>query len=242
MRPFEEGFRLTVKVRIMHARVRRMIEESGEWNAAAWGVPINQHDMAGTTLLFSVAMLDGLRKLGLRIDAEEGERYVHLWRWVGQTIGVDPRLLPTSEADAMRLADLIAATTGRPDQDARDLTKALFDTAWNGAHTPKEKRDAARRYHFATTLCRELVGDALADDLGVPTNRFRYALPIARRFVAGASRVTRSVPFAERSAVAAGMRYWDRVVAFGMQGKPYDFEPPDALGTRRRTGLYAVRA
>ena len=44
-----------------------MILRSGRWDAERWGAPINQHDMAGTQLLFSLAVLEGLRTLGFRI-------------------------------------------------------------------------------------------------------------------------------------------------------------------------------
>jgi hypothetical protein len=230
MRPFADGWQITVKVRLIHAQVRRMILKSGKWNAGAWGTPVNQHDMAGTTLLFSIAIMDGLRKLGVRIDSEEGERYIHLWRWVGRVIGVDPALLPVSEPDAARLADLIAATMAPPDQDSRDLTKALFDAAWDGAVTRKQRRDAARKHLFGTTLCRELIGRELADQLRVPRNTFRYAMPMVRRLVGGVERFTRAVPFAERSAIAAGTHYWDRVVEIGLQGATYEFALPSALG------------
>ena len=231
MRPFAEGWQITLKVRLIHAQVRRMILKTGTWNEGAWGAPVNQHDMAGTTLLFLLVIMDGLRKLGVRIDTDEGERYMHLWRWVGHVIGVDSRLLPASEADATRLADLIAATMGPPDQDSRDLTKALFDAAFEGAVTPKQKRDAARRVLFGTTLCRELIGDELADALHVPRNSMRFALPMVRRLVGGVERFTRAVPFAERGAIAAGSHYWDRVVQIGLQGATYEFGLPSALGS-----------
>ena len=231
MRPFAEGWQIALKVRLIHAQVRRMILRSGKWDASQWGAPINQHDMAGTTLLFSVAILDGLRKLGVRLTPDEAEPYVHLWRWVGHVIGVDGGLLPTSEHDALRLADLIAATMGPPDQDSRDLTKALFDAAWDGAETPKQKRDAARQVLFGTTLCRELIGDDLADALLVPRNRARFAMPMVRRLVSGVGRFTRAVPFAERSAIAAGARYWDRVVTIGLKGATYEFGLPERLGS-----------
>ncbi|MBX3190394.1 MAG: DUF2236 domain-containing protein [Labilithrix sp.] len=229
MRPFADGWQITLKVRLIHAQVRKMILGSGKWNEGAWGVPVNQHDMAGTTLLFSVAMIDGLRKLGMRIEADEAERYVHLWRWVGQVIGVHRDILPTSEPDAMRLADLIGATMGPPDGDSRDLTRALFQAAWDGAHTRKQKRDAARKVLFGTTICRELVGDDLADQLGVERTSFRYAMPMVRRLVRSVERFTRAVPFGERSAIAVGARYWDRVVEIGLQGATYEFALPDRL-------------
>lgn len=230
MRPFADGWQITVKVRLIHAQVRRMILRSRKWNEGAWGAPVNQHDMAGTTLLFSVAIIDGLRKLGVQIGADEAERYVHLWRWVGHVIGVDAELLPASEQDAMRLADLIAATMAPPDEDSRGLTKALFDAAWTGAVTPKQKREAARKVLFGTTLCRELIGDELADALRVPNNTARYAMPIVKRLVRGVERFTRAVPFGERGAIAAGSHYWDRVVEIGLQGATYEFSLPSRLG------------
>ena len=230
MRPYADGWQITLKVRLIHAQVRRMILKSGKWNAAAWGSPINQHDTAATTLLFSLAIMDGLRNLGVRVETEEGERYIHLWRWIGRVIGVDPDLLPVCEQDASRLAELIAATMEPPDQDSRDLTKALFDASFEGAVTPQQRRGAARRNLFGTTLCRELIGDELADGLAIPRNTARFAMPMVRRLVSGIERFKRAVPFAERSAVAAGTRYWDRVVEIGLQGATYEFALPSRLG------------
>lgn len=229
VKPYAEGWQITVKVRLIHAQVRRMILKKGHWNAAAWGAPVNQHDMAGTTLLFSCAMIDGLRKLGMRIDSEEAESYVHLWRWVGRVIGVDDGVLPASEAEGMRLADLIAHTMGEPDQDSRDLTKALFEAAFDGQTTKKQIRDAERKVAFGRTICRELVGDDLADKLGVPPTRWRYAMPIMKRFVAGVERVAQHVPFSHPTAVAVGSFYWDRVVEVGLQGATAEFLLPDRL-------------
>ena len=60
MRPRAPGWQLTLQVRLIHAHVRRMILATGRWDAAAWGAPINQHDEAGTSLLFSNVVLDGI--------------------------------------------------------------------------------------------------------------------------------------------------------------------------------------
>jgi hypothetical protein len=229
MRPFAEGWRITLKVRLIHAQVRRMILASGRWDAASWGLPINQHDLAGTTLLFSAAIIDGLRKLGMNVSAEEADRYIHLWRWVGRTIGVHPDVLPASEAEAMRLADLIGMTMGEPDQDSRDLTRALFEAAFQGCVTAADLRRAQRKVTFGRLVCRELIGDELADKLAVPTTGLRHAMPILKRIVRQAGRFTSVVPFADRTALAAGSRYWDRVVQVGLQGAMYEFPLPGRL-------------
>ncbi|HEY8073868.1 MAG TPA: oxygenase MpaB family protein, partial [Labilithrix sp.] len=148
MRPYADGWQITVKVRLIHAQVRRMLLKSGRWKPELWGLPVNQHDMAGTTLLFSVSIIDGLRKLGMRIGHAEADDYVHLWRWVGRVIGVDEGVLPASEAEGMRLASLVETTMGEPDQDSRELTKALFDAAYDGCTTRRQKRNAARNVAF----------------------------------------------------------------------------------------------
>ena len=125
MHPHGQGWQGALRVRLVHAHVRRMIGRTGLWDDA-WGTPINQHDEAGTSLLFSVAVLGGLRRLGVRIAPEEAERYVQLWRWTGWLMGVDAELLPASEAEGERLGALITATQGDPDDDSRRLTRALL--------------------------------------------------------------------------------------------------------------------
>lgn len=232
MRPFAEGWQITLKVRLIHAQVRRMILKTGRWSSEAWGLPVNQHDMAGTTLLFSCAIIDGLRKLGMRIAPEEAERYVHLWRWVGRVIGVDDDVLPACEAEGMRLADLIALTMGEPDDDSRDLTRALFEAAYDGCSTKAQMKQAERNVIFGRLVCRALIGDELADKLQVPRTTLRHAIPMMKRFVRMTERVTRAVPFGERGAVAVGTFYWDRVVEFGLQSATYDFALPTRLSTR----------
>lgn len=232
MRPYADGWQITLKVRLIHAQVRRMILKSGRWDEGAWGAPINQHDMAGTTLLFSCAIIDGLRKLGMRVDPEEAERYVHLWRWVGRVSGVDEDVLPASEGEGMRLADLIAFTMGEPDQDSRDLTRAFFEAAYDGCTTKAQIKQAERNVMFGRLICRALIGDELADKLEVPRTTLRHAMPMMKRFVRMTENLTRAVPFAERGQVAVGTMFWDRVVEIGLQNATYDFALPTRLSNR----------
>ena len=233
LRPFAEGYQITLKVRVIHAQVRRMLLQSGRWDASTWGAPINQHDMLGTSLLFSVILLDGLRRLGVRISAEDGERYMQLWKYSGHLIGVDPALLPSSEVEALRVGELIAATQGDPDDDARSLTRALLDSSSAGATTRAEKRNAIRRREFASAMCRELIGDDLADKMGLEKTTWRLMVPLVRRFVSGMEFLRESVPLgvADVPALWAGSRYWDRVVEIGLAGATAEFGLPDRLST-----------
>jgi hypothetical protein len=228
MRPHREGWRITLKVRLMHAHVRGMILKTGRWDDA-WGLPINQHDMLGTSLLFSIAVLQGLRTLGIRIPPETADAYMQLWRWSGWLIGMDPELLVSTEAEGERLVDLISATQAEPDEDSRKLTRALLDAPLLMA---KDKRDLARArrlVRFSVAVCRELIGDLRADALQLPETTWRYSLPVVRRLVSSVELVRERVPFGDVPAVWAGTRYWDRVIEVGLAGATAEFALPHRL-------------
>jgi hypothetical protein len=229
MRRSGDGFAITVKVRLMHAEVRRMILRSGRWDAARWGAPINQHDMAATTLLFSYVVLDGLRLFGLDVGPDEAEHYMQLWRYVGRVIGCDPELTPGSEQEALRLAELISATQGQPDSDSRALTHALLHAGMAVARTPQARRRARLERDLGQGLVRALLGDPLADALAVPVTPWRHTLAVFRGLHAGAERIRQRVPAAHRLAVEQGNRYWDRVVEIGLAGATAEFRPPERL-------------
>ena len=73
MRRNGEGFAITVKVRLMHAQVRKLLLQSGKWREDLWSLPINQHDMLATVLLFSSILIDGYRTIGFRVTTSEAE-------------------------------------------------------------------------------------------------------------------------------------------------------------------------
>jgi hypothetical protein len=229
MHPRGDGWQITLKVRLIHAQVRRMILESGRWDAAAWGAPINQHDQAATLLLFSTIVLEGLRQLGMRIPTAEAEAYIHLWRWSGWVMGVDPELLPATEAEGIRLREVIGATMGEPDDDSRTLTHALLDAPLRRGTTPGENANAARAVRFNAGLCRALLGEDMADKLAVPSTPWRYTIPFVRRLVSSVEMVRRRVPYGDARAVRAGTRYWERVVEIGLQGALAEFGLPQGL-------------
>jgi hypothetical protein len=229
MRPHGEGWQITLKVRLIHSHVRRMILKSGRWDAATWGAPVNQHDQVGTLLLFSIIVLQGLRQLGMRIAPEDAQAYMDLWRWSGWLMGIDPELLPATEAEAQRLGDVIAATMGEPDDDSRRLTRALLESPLREAKTARDRANAKRIVRFSSAMCRFLLGDEVADSLAVPHTSWRYMVPFVRRLVSSVELVRENVPFADVPALWAGTRYWDRVVELGLAGAMADFALPQGL-------------
>ncbi len=207
-----EGFAITVRVRLMHARVRQGLRRSTRWDHQALGLPINQYDMAGTVLLFSSVLLEGLKELGAAVSAQEADDVQHLWRMVGHVMGVDHELLCTSAAEAQTLWGLISSTQGPPDDDSRRLTHALIDSA-------AAQGAPAAYVAFTRALCRHLVGSARADDLNLPRSGWSVAPVVLRPVIAQVERAVLRVPGGRGAALKAGMLSWRRTVERG-QGDP----------------------
>jgi hypothetical protein len=229
MRRHADGYSITLKVRLIHAKVRRMIAKSGRWNYEAWGDPINQHDLLGTALLFSLVVLEGLRQLGAHIAHREAQAYMHLWRYSAYLMGVDQELMPGTEAEARAIGEILAATVEEPDDDSRRLTHALLHSPMQLAKTADDRKKAARVMRFSAAVCRELIGGELADKMGVPSSPWALAVPLVRRLVSGMESIRESVPFAGGTALWAGQRYWDRFVEEGLAGTVAEFGLPEGL-------------
>ncbi len=203
-----DGFAATVRVRLMHARVRLGLRHSPRWRPDDWGLPINQYDMAGTILLFSRELVDGLRQLGVTVSAEEEADLFHLWRAVGVVMGVDAELLPTCRADADLVWELIQATEAPPDEDSRRLTNALIDSA--------KERGAPEGYlAFTRALTRHFVGPVRADALGLPRSPWSLFPSLVKTFIRPLEAAVRRVPGGRGAALKVGMLYWRRTVEFG---------------------------
>ncbi len=218
--PGADGFVITGKVRVMHAAVRGLALRSGRWDHAAWSLPVNQHDMVATILLFSSILLGGLELMGLRVDRGEAEDYVHLWRHVGALIGVEPHLLPADRGAAEHLTAFIGATQRPPDDDSRALARALFD-----AYRPPGSGPG-----LDEAACRYLIGDHLADALGLrPSRRWAAWLRTSRRLVGRADALRSRVPALDAWQLAWGARRWQAVVQSGLRDAPARFDAPQRL-------------
>jgi hypothetical protein len=233
MRRHGEGFACTVKVRLVHAAVRRMLRLSGRFREDEWGAPINQADMAGTTLLFSHVVLDGLGRLGFHTTRSEREDLLHLWRYVGYLLGVNEGLRSTTEHEARNLWDLLASTQAPPDDDSRALAKALIESGVRAAQTPEELAHAERMRPVAYAISRTLIGDDFADRLGFPRTPLSLAIPAFRAVFRRAGKFAERVPGASDFLAAQGQRYWHDLVRQGLRGMPASFEMPDALAAKR---------
>jgi len=229
LRPGAPGFVATARVRLMHAQVRRLLLASDYWDNTQWGSPINQLDMAGTVLLFSLVVVDGLRRFGFKFPPEEVSDVLHLWRTTGWLLGVRQDLLASTEAEARDLWDLIRLTQAPPDGDSRALALALLESPRAEARSPAEVSRAEAVTAFGHGVARFLVEDHYADALGLAKNGWRFVVPALRGLVSGAGRVLGHIPGANEVRLRAGLRYWQHVVEVGLGDEEATFSLPQVV-------------
>jgi ER-bound oxygenase mpaB/B'/Rubber oxygenase, catalytic domain len=184
MRRYAPGFAETLRVRIMHAAVRRRLLRSGEWQPEAWGLPINNTDVAyGIAGEFSTIPIAAMRDVGMHFRRDEREDIQHLWRYIGHVLGVPEPLLPATEARAKEMISIKHLTDTPADEDSRALIRALIE---NGA--PPELLLPRPLVRFGTKaipavlygFTRRWAGDEIADQLGVPDTPLKHLGAVIR--------------------------------------------------------------
>lgn len=206
---FADGFKNTLRVRITHAQIRAAMKADKQWNYMDWDSPVNQPQMAGTQLLFSLIGLLGMRVMGFRFTSRETDAVIHLWRYVGHLIGVHHDLLPASEDDAWRLMWLLAATEFQPDDDSRLLAQALSNALPSLHGVTGDSRfshwagEVVKQYHGA--LSRLVLGSDNAQALGLKHQpAFTAAVVAASAVNFGIESVRKTIPGTTRLSVRFG--------------------------------------
>ncbi|MFB7720040.1 oxygenase MpaB family protein [Nocardia sp. NPDC056100] len=163
-----QGWQLTLHVRLMHALINRHYARNTEWDFATYGMPINQADQGATLGLHSSYYLLGARLLGMPITKRDSTAVMHFWRYVGWLLGVQDYWLPLDEMDGRRKFYHLSMTAPGPDENSR-LLATTFETA--RAHIRYGRLQQLRhRYHTAKTrsIFSVLIGrQAMHDDLGL---------------------------------------------------------------------------
>ena len=180
----------TLKIRLIHAAARWFGLHSGRWNDA-WGVPVNQEDMAATIGSFSYIVIRGLRKMGVGATEREEEDYLHHINVVGYVNGVTEELLPQNLREAFTLERTIVKRQFAPSEAGAGLTKSLLNAIAELAGqvgSPSDRPESIR--NLAAGQMRFFLGDAYADTLGIPAVPFEKQLvgaitklPLFARFI-----------------------------------------------------------
>jgi hypothetical protein len=147
------------KVRLMHAAIRHLVKEHPSWKEE-FGTPVNQEDLAGTLMAFSWISLDGLRRVGISLTADEWTAYLHCWQIVGHLLGLRHDMIPADSASAEALCAAISRRQFAACSEGQELTSALIESMQY--QLPGNIFDGA-----PPLLIRYFLGDEHASMLGV---------------------------------------------------------------------------
>jgi hypothetical protein len=152
------------KTRLIHAAVRHFITESGQWDFEADGVPLCQQDMVGALLIFSVQVVEGMRRMGIAVTEEEAESYYHVWRVAGAMLGIPAEAMPETLPEAQELNARVVEATFGPSPEGIGLTRDLLDVY--------EKMVPGKAFDgVVAAMVRQVVNPEVADWLEVPRSR-----------------------------------------------------------------------
>jgi hypothetical protein len=219
------GYEISLRVRLIHAHVRHACMQSPDWRTDEWGVAINQADMLGTLLEFSLLMMEGARRLGFHATEDERKAILAMWRYSGHLSGIDPWLLDhlASEGRTRRIADLVGLVQPGPDEDSLMLANQLLKVPDNDVEhgLPKAVVFAVSRFHNG--LARALNGHEIADNLGVPDDVWQYAEYPIRAVVAPLERLRRAIPGAGRVVARANNVIIRKDLERNLRGREAEF-------------------
>jgi hypothetical protein len=213
IRPGGKAHETLVRVRLLHAAIRRWIADSGRWRAE-WDVPINQEDLAITFSEFSFINMRNLLRMGVRLSDAQIDSHFALWRYAGHVLGMRDEWLPaTFEQEVAQFLPMLK----RGMVGARVILDEIADKG-----PPLLPRALRRKFLYQVTA--HLVGDDLVEGLRLVRQRDYPGLSVLFALGAGFSTLHR-LPLGERALHALGQHMFQRQL--------------DAANRQRRIG-YAV--
>ncbi|MGW0157902.1 oxygenase MpaB family protein [Mycobacterium sp. NPDC003323] len=168
MDPHGLGYRSTLRVRLIHALVRRHVAAMPDWRGDDWGVPINQTDMAATLVGALIAPSAGGLGMGILLSPRDYAGIAHLTRYVGWLIGVDDEWLPRDYRDGIRVLFHTLTALAEPDESTRALAVPMAQDplTWHYGNLQGLRRRLARAQHLSVTSA--FLGPRAMRALGLP--------------------------------------------------------------------------
>lgn len=179
MRPGGTGYCSTLRVRLIHSMVRRHVMAMQDWDAQAWGLPINQTDMAATLVGALISPVMGTLGLGAFLRPREYDAASHLARYVGHLMGVQEQFLPKSFRDGVRILYHTSAALSTPDETSKKLGMPMIDDplVWHYPAMTGPRRKLARSQHLS--ISGTFLGPSAMRTLGLPSRNLPW-YPLVR--------------------------------------------------------------
>ena len=177
---YGDGWKLSVRIRFVHAQVRRLLAQTEEWQRDAWGVPISAAHLGYSVACFAARTVKHSESLGARYSPEERAGFHAVWRYAGYLMGIPETILFTDESHALHLYRIGSLCEPPPTREAIVMTNALVNSAplVAGIDDKEERQQLVDKVIYP--VARALVGNQLADELRFPSRRLPCTLFLFR--------------------------------------------------------------
>ncbi|GAB1312923.1 ER-bound oxygenase mpaB/mpaB'/Rubber oxygenase catalytic domain-containing protein [Madurella fahalii] len=211
IQPGGQGFASSIRVRLLHASVRRRIlalvrSQPDYYSLAEHGVPINDLNSIATITAFSATLIwISFPRQGIRLGAGEVADYLALWRYVAHLLGT-----PTHPFSSPRLARATMESPLLSELSPSPTSRALANNMIAAlASQPPTYASAG----FLRAEAHWLNGRQLADALGVPRPRWYHTVLVAGQclFFAAVCYARRSVPAWDEAGIKRARVLLERV-------------------------------
>ena len=162
-----DGWKLSTRIRFIHARIRCLLAKSEDWNHETWGTPVSAAHLGFAISVFSNRLLEYSQRVGARFSKEERESVLGVWRYAGYLMGIPETILYTTGAEAEEMYKIGYMCEPVADADSIAVANGLIHAIPSVADVtdPVEKK---RLTYLAYRLSRALIGNQLAERFQFP--------------------------------------------------------------------------
>ena len=164
---YVDGWKLSVRIRIVHARIRHLLSNSEEWDAEGWGLPISAAHLGYAISAFSARLLKHMRTLCAKYNDEEYASFMAVWRYSGYLMGIPETILFHDADDALELYEIGHMCEPDCPIESVVMAHALINSAplTAGVTDPVGRQKLAQ---YVYRISRGLIGKEAADSLNYP--------------------------------------------------------------------------
>ncbi|EXJ63959.1 hypothetical protein A1O7_00294 [Cladophialophora yegresii CBS 114405] len=243
IKPGGDGFASSLRVRLLHAAVRRRIMRLASahpsyYDVERFGVPINDLDCIATIGTFSATIIFlSLPRQGIWLTRQESADYIALWRLIAHYVGTPTTWFETPDT-ARRVMESLLLNEINPSNTSQVLANNIIRCLENQPPTYASRS-------FLEVNARWLNGNDLADALGLGNPGWWYWALMAGQciFFSCLCYTYRAVPALDRRKIETLRKvFWAVIVEgkYGLGGEETVFEfkyvPELGLGTGKGDG------
>ena len=165
-----DGWKLSVRIRFVHAQIRHLLSHLDDWDTPACGLPLHSAHLGLAITVFSDRMLAHMNSLGTKYSDEEAHGFMAVWRYSGHLMGIPDTILYKTREEAQKIYDIGFMCEPIGTLESTAMANSLIQAAplIAGITEPTTRRSLSR---YVFRVSRALIGDSLADTLQYPKGR-----------------------------------------------------------------------